>query len=42
MGIALDLIKELVPLSTHTDDLRSSYEFKVENVKSVHYGTESL
>ena len=41
-GIASDLIKKLLPLSTHTYNLGSSYEFKVENVKTVHHGTESL
>ena len=42
MGLAPQLIKELFPLSTHAYNLRSTYEFKIENVKTVHYGTESL
>ena len=42
MGLAQQLVKELFPLSTHTYNLRSIYEFKLENLKTVHYGTESL
>ena len=42
MGIAPDLIKELFHLSMHAYDLRSSYEFKRENGKTVHYGNDSL
>ena len=42
MGLALQVVKELFPLSTHTYNLRSTYEFKLENVKTIHYGTEFL
>ena len=42
MGLAPQLVKEPFPLSTHAYNLRSAYEFKLENVKTVHYGTESL
>ena len=42
MSLAPELIKELFPLSTHAYNLRSTYEFKLENVLSVHYGTESF
>ena len=42
MGLAQQLVKELFPLSTHRYNLRSIYEFKLENLKTVHYGTESL
>ena len=42
MGLAPQLVKEPFPLSTHAYKLRSTYEFKLENVKTVHYGTESL
>ena len=42
MDTALDLIKELFPLSIYAHYLRSSYEFNVENVKSFHYGTEPI
>ena len=42
MGLAQQLVKELFPLNTHTYNLRSIYEFKLENLKTVHYGTESL
>ena len=42
MGLAPKLVKELFPPSTHAYNLRSTYEFKLENVKTVHYGTESL
>ena len=42
MGLAPQVVKELFPLSTHAYNLRSTYEFKLENVKTVHYGTESL
>ena len=42
MGLAPQLVKELFPLSTHAYNLRFTYEFKLENVKTVHYGTESL
>ena len=36
MGLAAQLVKELFPLSTH------AYNLKIDNVKTVHYGTESL
>ena len=42
MGFSPRLVKELFPLSTHAYNLRSTYEFKLENVKTVHYSTESL
>ena len=42
MGLAPQLVKELLPLSTHAYNMRSTYEFKIGNVKTVHYGTESL
>ena len=42
MYLAPQLVKELFPLRTHAYNLRSTYEFKLENVKAVHYGTESL
>ena len=41
MGFAPQLVKELFALSTHAYNLRSAYEFKIENVKTLHYGTES-
>ena len=41
IGIDPDLIKEIFLLSTHAFELRSSYEFKVENLKAVHYDTQS-
>ena len=42
MGLTPQLVKELFPLSTHAYNLRSTYEFKIENTKTVYYGTESL
>ena len=42
MGLAPQLVKELSALSTHAYNLRSTYEFKLKNVKTVHYGTDSL
>ena len=42
IGLDPQVVKELFPLSTHACNLRSTYEFKLENVKTVHYGTESL
>ena len=42
MDLAPQLVKEPFPLSTHAYNLRSAYEFKLENVKTFHYGTESL
>ena len=42
MGFAPQLVKEHFSPNTHTYNLRSTYEFKLENVKTVHYGTESL
>ena len=36
------LVKELFPLSTHAYNLRFTYEFKLKNIKTVRYGTESL
>ena len=42
MGLVPQLVKEPFLLSTHAYKLRSTYEFKLENVKTVHYGTESL
>lgn len=42
IGIDLDLLKEIFLLSTHAFELRSSYEFKIENMMAVHYGTEYL
>ena len=41
MGLAQQLVKELFPIVL-MDIIRSSYEFKLENVKMVYYGTESL
>ena len=38
--IAPNLIKELFPLRMHAYNLRFSYELEMENVKTVHYGTE--
>ena len=42
MGFSPQLVKELFPLCTHAYKFRSTYVFKLENVKTVHYGTESL
>ena len=42
MGPAPQLVKKLFPPSTHAYSLRSTCEFKLENPKTVHYGTESL
>ena len=42
MGLGPQLVKEPFPLSTHAYNLRSVYEFKLENVTTFHYGTESL
>ena len=42
MGFTPQLVKELFPLSTHAYNLRSTNEFKLENIKTVHYVTESL
>ena len=42
MGLVPQLIKELLPLSAHAYNLRSTYELKLENVHTVLYGTESL
>ena len=42
MGLALQLVKELRPLSTQAYSLRPTYEFKLENVKKVHDGTKFL
>ena len=42
MGLTPQLIKELFPPSTHAYNLRSAYEFKLENIKTLHYATESL
>ena len=42
MGIASQLVRELFPLSIHAYNLKSTYDFKFENVKTVHYDTESL
>ena len=42
MGLTPQLVKELFTPSTHAYNLRSIYEFKLENVKTVRYGTESL
>ena len=42
MGLPPQLVKELFPLSTHPYNLRFIYEFKLKNIKTVHYGTESL
>ena len=47
MGFASKLVKEHFPLSTHAyhsthSCMRSTYEFKLENVKTAHYDTESL
>ena len=41
IGLATKLIKEIFPLSTHAYNLRSPYEFGLENVMTVHYCTES-
>ena len=40
--LARQRVKELFPLSVHAYNLRSTYEFKLENVNMVHYGTEYL
>ena len=40
--LARQLVKELFPLSANAYNLRSTYEFKPENVNMVHYGTEYL
>ena len=42
MGLVPQLVKELLPLSTHAYNLRSTYKFKLENVKTIHHDTESL
>ena len=42
ISIDPDLLKEIFLLSIHAFELRSSYEFKVENMMAVHYGTEYL
>ena len=42
MDLAPQLVKELFRPHTHSYNLRSTYEFKLENVKTVHYGTEYL
>ena len=42
MGLAPQPVKDLFPLSTRAYNLRSTYEFKLENVKAVHYGVGSL
>ena len=42
MGLAKQLVKELFRLSTHACNLRSTYEFKLENVKTVYYNTVSV
>ena len=36
IGLDPQVVKELFPLSTHAYNLRSTYEFKLENVKTVH------
>ena len=42
MNLTPQLVKDLFPHSTQACNLRSTYEFKFENVKIVHYGSESL
>ena len=42
MVLTPQLVKELFPLSTHACNMRSTYEFKLENVKTFHYGTKSF
>ena len=42
LDIASNLIKELFALIRRTYDLKLGYEFKVENVKTIRYGTKSL
>ena len=47
MSFAPKLVKEHFPLSTHAYHsthlcMRSTYKFKLENVKTAHYDTESL
>ena len=42
MHLAPQLVKELFTLSTHAYNSRSTYEFKIENVKTVPYSAESL
>ena len=42
MGLAPQLVKGLFPLSTHAYNLRSTYEFKLENIKKVCNDIESL
>ena len=42
LGIAPNLIKELFPLSRNAYDLKLCYEFKVEDMKTVHYVYKSL
>ena len=39
---ALRIVYRDFPVSTYAYNVRSTYEFKLENVKTVHYGTESL
>ena len=40
MGLAAQLLEELFPLNTHVHNLRPTYEFKLENVKTVYFGIE--
>ena len=42
MGLTQQLVKELFPLSTHAYNLTFTYEFKLENVRTVYYDTASL
>ena len=42
MVLTPQLVKELFPLSTHAYNMRSTYEFKLENVKTFHYVTKSF
>ena len=42
MSLTPQLVKELFSHSTQAYNLRSTYEFKLENVKTDHYGSESL
>ena len=36
MSLAPQLVKEIFPFTIHAYNLRSTYEFKLENVKMVH------
>ena len=42
MGLTQQLVKERFPHSIQGYNLRSAYEFQLENVETVHYGTGYL